>query len=478
MMTGIPVNLTLRDLVSSYLRRQEPIPWLDWLPLAEIAADTPERLAAAFNELALKQQFDLVGLLRMPDAGPLADAIVIALARYAAEIQDDQVRQFILEDASQSRAHQASVLEKIREQLAAQVTAARNRLQADFDLAQEIVRLEQELAEIRQREYDQDERFARVHELEHEILTLEVRRRKLAEYDEAKRRHYLEALQAEVEALQQRKTALEEAIAAAIGEREKRLKEVQGRESELQTKQSELRDAQSRLDALEQQVRETEDRLRETRDQQANLQNRLQEIQVQSGQMEQSNRKKKDEVIARDAALIANGIVSVQKRLLNDVGLIAHISAPLAGKLGLSPQEQQVLIIPILPRGTPLPAVFKSTDLGLPTTIAAGEKLALELVVDDDSEDPWVQCWTLSHPGGGQEQPVKWEMRADRDGALTLRLQPVRGRPAEVVGRLERTRVGRAHLIVGEVLGRGTGALPRVTPQQLRQAFEQLKHSS
>jgi molecular chaperone DnaK len=190
------------------------------------------------------------------------------------------------------------------------------------------------------------------------------------------------------------------------------------------------------------------------------------------------NTLKTDEVIALGAALIANGVVSVQERLLNDVGLIAHISAPLAGKLGLSPQEQQVLIIPILPRGTPLPAVFKSTDLGLPTSIAEGKELELALVVDDDSADPWVQCWTLSHPGGGQPQSVEWEMRADMDGALTLRLQPVRGRPAEVVGRLERTRVGRAHLIVGEVLGQGAGALPRVTPQQLRQAFEQLKHSS
>ena len=190
------------------------------------------------------------------------------------------------------------------------------------------------------------------------------------------------------------------------------------------------------------------------------------------------NRLKTDEVIALGAALIANGVVSVQERLLNDVGLIVFIPAPLAGKLGLPPQKQKVLIIPMLPRSTLLPAVFKSTDLGLPTTIAAGEKLDLELVVDDDSEDPWVQCWTLSHPGGGQEQSVEWEMHADMDGALTLRLQPVRGRPAEVVGRLERTRVGRAHLIVGEVLGRGTGALPRVTPQQLRQAFEQLKHSS
>jgi len=294
MMTGIPVNPTLSDLVSSYLRRQEPIPWLDWLPLAKIAAETPKQLAAAFNKLSLDQQFDLINLLRMPDAGPLADAIVIALARYAAEIQDDQVRQFILKDASQSRAHQASVLEKIREQLAAQVTAARNRLQANFDLAQEIVRLEQELAEIRQREHDQDERFARVHELEQEILTLEVRWRNLAEYDEAKRRHYLEELQAEVEALQQRKMALEDAIAVAIGAQDKSLKDVHAREQELQTRQAELQAAQSRLTTLEQQVREAEAHLKAARNQQIDLQNSLQKIQEQIRQLEQYNRQREN----------------------------------------------------------------------------------------------------------------------------------------------------------------------------------------
>jgi len=298
MMTGIPVNPTLRDLVSSFLRRREPIPWLDWLPLAEVGADTPERLVAAFNELSLEQQFDLVGLLRKPDAGPLADAILIALARYAAEIQDDQVRQFVLEDASQSRAHQAAALEKIREQLSAQVAAARDRLQADFDLAQEIVRLENELADIRQREHNQDERFARVHELELEILRLETRRRILSHYDEAERRRYREELQAEVEALQQRKMALEEAIAAAIGERDKRLKDVRAKEQELQTRQAELQAAQSRLAALEQQVREAEAHLKKARNQQNDLQNRLQEIQAQIRQVEQDNRQRENLVKA------------------------------------------------------------------------------------------------------------------------------------------------------------------------------------
>jgi len=184
---------------------------------------------------------------------------------------------------------------------------------------------------------------------------------------------------------------------------------------------------------------------------------------------------KTDEVIALGAALIANGVVSVQERLLNDVGLIARISAPLAGKLGLSPQEQEVLVSPIIPRGTPLPAVFKSTDLGLPTSIAAGEELELRVVVGNDPNNPWIQDWKCHHPGGGQAQSVEWEMRANVDG-LTLYLKPQRGGPVYASFRL--THAGRATLIFGSTEPGISALPPKRTPQQLRQAFEQLKHSS
>ncbi len=184
------------------------------------------------------------------------------------------------------------------------------------------------------------------------------------------------------------------------------------------------------------------------------------------------NQRKTDEVIALGAALIANKVVSVQERLLNHIGLVVNIATDLSRKLGLPGHGQKVLIIPLLSRGTPLPATYDSKALGVPTTLSEGRDLELWLVIDDDPEDPWVQYWKLSHPGGGM-QVVQWQIEVDTDGVLTLRLKPEKAKSLEVTGRWERIRDGRATLIVGE-LPDGKGRMfPRVTPDRLREAYEQ-----
>jgi molecular chaperone DnaK len=184
------------------------------------------------------------------------------------------------------------------------------------------------------------------------------------------------------------------------------------------------------------------------------------------------NQQRMDEAIALGAALIANKVVSVQERLLNDIGLVVNISSDLCRKLGLSEHNQRVLIIPLLSKGTPLPATYDSAALGVPTTLSPGRHLELCLVIDDDPEDPWVQYWELSHPGGGMQE-VRWEIEVDTDGALTLRLKPENAKSLEVTGRWERIRNGRATLIVGELPDRRGRMFPRVTPAQLREAYEQ-----
>jgi molecular chaperone DnaK len=184
------------------------------------------------------------------------------------------------------------------------------------------------------------------------------------------------------------------------------------------------------------------------------------------------NQLRMDEAIALGAALIANKVVSVQERLLNDIGLVVNISSDLCRKLGLSEHNQRVLIIPLLSKGTPLPATYDSAALGVPTTLSPGRHLELCLVIDDDPEDPWVQYWELSHPGGGMQE-VRWEIEVDTDGALTLRLKPENAKSLEVTGRWERIRNGRATLIVGELPDRRGRMFPRVTPAQLREAYEQ-----
>jgi hypothetical protein len=55
---------------------------------------------------------------------------------------------------------------------------------------------------------------------------------------------------------------------------------------------------------------------------------------------------------------------------------------------------------------------------------------------------------------------------------LTLRLKPENAKSLEVTGRWERIRNGRATLIVGELPDRRGRMFPRVTPAQLREAYE------
>ncbi len=292
-------RIDIRDLMISFLRRREPIPWLDWLPLAEIAADTPEQLAPTLNTIDLDEQFDLVNLLRMSDAGPLAHAVIITLAQYAGEIKDVQVRQYILMDTVDSWDRTASTLNKIHKRLSERVIADRQRLQEDFDLACEITRLERELADIRAKEHDQDERFARVHQLELEIQRLETRRRILTSYNETERRRYLETLQDKITPLQQRKTELEQAIADAMSN-------VRTMECTLQEKRNELqkaaqlradleRQVQEKENELEQRKRELEQRMEElktARRHYEDVQRRLQELQSQVERLEKEKQEK------------------------------------------------------------------------------------------------------------------------------------------------------------------------------------------
>lgn len=247
------VSPDLLNLINSYFRRSDQIGWLDWLPLAEIAAESPEKWVAAFNTLSVEKQYDYLDLLRDSHAGPLADTLLAILAQSALEISDEQVRDFILEDAQKAHDRTAQRLQVLAERvlpLKEQVAWAEERLTKGFDLGQEITRLEAKLAELRARECGSDEEFARVHALEREIIRLETRRRILASYDTNGRIRYREELQAEVEAHSQRKDALERTIAEQIVRRDTVRREVAGLLAEQETIQAECDSGVNRVTTL------------------------------------------------------------------------------------------------------------------------------------------------------------------------------------------------------------------------------------
>lgn len=292
------IQLTLETgmcetLAQGFLQRRGAIDWLEWLPLAQVAAEAPLCWAAAFNQLALEQQFSLMDLLRLPAAGPLADSLLILLATYASEIADEQVRQYVLEDAQSAHERHGARLQALQSQLqplTEQVGRARQRLQNDFDMAREIERLEQALAEMRGQENEQDERFARVHELERELLRLETHRRILAHYDEAERRGYLEQLRAEVTAQKERKAELEQGIAAAIAERDTRQREMDTARQQLDAVGREVGTGLEQATQLHQELARLADELARQRNLEQRLRQEREQLRLQTVQQEQEER--------------------------------------------------------------------------------------------------------------------------------------------------------------------------------------------
>jgi chromosome segregation ATPase len=211
------------QLVRSLIIRPDAIDWLEWLPVATVAAANPERWIAAFRSLSTEDQYELLDLLRNPEAGPLADALLSLLATHASQISDEQIRQIILEEAVSAGQRQAQRMAFVRQRVAtlsATVASMQARMTDDFDRGAEAMRLEQELAQLRSREYEQDERFSHVHAIEAEILRLETRRRILERYDFNEREGYAARLRAEFEGAHRTKQQLEQAIAQAMGTRD------------------------------------------------------------------------------------------------------------------------------------------------------------------------------------------------------------------------------------------------------------------
>jgi hypothetical protein len=161
------------------------------------------------------------------------------------------------------------------------------------------------------------------------------------------------------------------------------------------------------------------------------------------------NLKATDRAIALGAALVANGVVQVQERLLCDIGIVSEVEGRLAGLLGLKAEPTKIILAPILARGSELPATFRLADHGglPPLRVEAGETLPVEVVVFDDPDDPWVQSWEIANPTGGQSALLQLDMAADTDGVLELAFRPI-GRPGVTIrGRLARRRAGHASLV-------------------------------
>lgn len=133
------------------------------------------------------------------------------------------------------------------------------------------------------------------------------------------------------------------------------------------------------------------------------------------------NDSKLSTAVACGAALIADGRVSIEERLLYDVGLKISCPPELARELDLGDSEECV-VSPILRRGSGLPGAVNTQSLefvGLDVEEAA--TFSQDIVIFDDLTSPFVQTWESAHPAKGHRlSDVTVEVWADTEGALGM----------------------------------------------------------
>jgi chromosome segregation ATPase len=259
-------------------RNAQDIGWLDWLPLAQLAAEQTEQLTDAFNRLDNDAKNDLLERLTKPDAGPLAGAILVALSNHADQIENLEVRRFVLEHAVSSYACQADALNRIKTRL----TAAQDRLREDFDLAVEIAGLEKELAKLRKEDLDQ--RLAALHRLYREVIKLEMRRQSLKSYEMHGLEQRIEALKRELAQLEQQREQWRNQQAKLQAQLEQEKREFEGQRSQLE-------------DQLERERRKFEEQRKQLEDQLTQERKELEELRQSANRWGREELKQKIEEI-------------------------------------------------------------------------------------------------------------------------------------------------------------------------------------
>ena len=190
----------------------------------------------------------------------------------------------------------------------------------------------------------------------------------------------------------------------------------------------------------------------------------------------QINDNKIDQAIALGAALVASGTVKVEERLLCDIGLEGRLDESLAAELNAK-AGVPMLLMPILRRGSKLPATFSSEDYKFDVAVKGGESLDFTIVIDDDPDEPWNQRWKVDVPSSTGHHQCSVDVSADPDGLLEVTLRYIDGFQTNIKGRLSRERSGRSKLLFR---GQNPGGLAqedrqRITPEQFVSAMTALR---
>jgi chromosome segregation ATPase len=257
--TGMPITreapaASLSAQLSALVRQRAPVEWMQWLPLASAAAESTHLLGEAFQSLHLEDQYLLLGLLSQDDAGPLAHLVTLALARSADHIQDDMIRDYLLEDAVPALARAVASLERLQfsvETLTRESSAISEVMSEEFDVAGAILRHHQQLTKLRRREGDGPAELHELCALVREVCRLEAERAVLSRYDEASLRSQRDEVLGQLEVVRREKQELDKELEAVTKDLEERRRELHRAQEDQRERTRQVEDQRGRIAAME-----------------------------------------------------------------------------------------------------------------------------------------------------------------------------------------------------------------------------------
>ena len=146
--------------------------------------------------------------------------------------------------------------------------------------------------------------------------------------------------------------------------------------------------------------------------------------------------------VAMGAALVAAGKISIEERLLWDVGLEIRVTEKMARRLGLD-DSCRCVISPLLTKGASLPATVSLKEFGFgKLDIEPNDQFTQRVVVFDDLRSPYDRTWERELSGSGDAlKDVEVTLTADTEGTLRLVVNGnAGGELIDIQGQLHRPR--------------------------------------
>lgn len=252
-MTNPQARTAMDTLLRAFVRPTVQPAWDDWIPLVALALTNQVEWVTAVQTLRDEEQYELLTALRSTP-GPFADALTLLTARYAQEIEDPQVRDFLLTDAVEAGDRRLALMAEHRDMLQHLVGQLEARQTEEYDLAHEVAELERKLSELRAADIDTERE--RVHDLEREVTRLETFRRGLERYNAAEREAYRDDLARQAQTLATERERVEQGVARALAERDTAQRMAAEATAQITAQQSELETLRTETAAITRQIAE------------------------------------------------------------------------------------------------------------------------------------------------------------------------------------------------------------------------------